>query len=107
MYPSSASYKQSAQKTAILSEDLLRLLVRLLTVISLCVFLLGNVLRWYIHEEQVLFDHLMVKRAELLAERDDLLARRDHLASESRIVAAATVRLGLHLPEKDQEHRLY
>jgi cell division protein FtsL len=88
-----------------LSEDFLRLLVRSLAALLLVFFSLSLVLNWRIRQENAVLEHLAEKHADVKAEHERLTAERSRLMNKARIIKAAA-RLGLSLPEKDQEHRL-
>jgi cell division protein FtsL len=90
-----------------LSERLYRLLFRSLFVLFVTVFILALLLRWSIQQEQVVLDELLTAQAQIRQEHAALMEERDQLRTRSRIAAAAAVRLGLYLPEKNQEHLLY
>jgi len=90
-----------------LREDFFRLLFRLLTALFLAASAAGIFLHWRIRQEQSTVELLTEQNATLRKEHAALLAQQNELMSKNRIAAAAAVRLGLQLPEKEQVHRLY
>jgi cell division protein FtsL len=90
-----------------LSAELLRLVARLLAAAFLVVLFVSQLLHWRIDRETAELERLTAVNAELRREHTRLTAQRNELSSKPRIVAAAAVRLGLQLPTKEQEHRLY
>ncbi len=90
-----------------LREHFFQLLFRLLTVLFVAAAAAGIFLHWRIGQEQDSLAGLTEQSTALSKEHAALLAQQDELMSQSRIAAAAAVRLGLQLPEKKQVHRLY
>lgn len=90
-----------------LSSEFFRLLFRLLAGIGLVLLVLSQLLHWRISQARAELERLAAVNADVRREHARLTAQRDELASKPRIAAAAAVRLGLQLPEKEQEHRLY
>lgn len=88
-----------------LSEDFLRLLVRSIAALLLVVLVLSLLLNWQIRQENAALERLAAIHASVKAEHERLTAKRNELMTEARIVKAAA-RLGLSLPNKEQEHRL-
>ncbi|MGX9726773.1 MAG: cell division protein FtsL [Candidatus Electronema sp. VV] len=89
-----------------LSSDFLRLLFRLLLGAGVAVLIASQFLRWRVSQETAELERLMAAQTEIRQEHTRLVAQRDELASKARIVAFAAAKLGLHLPTKEQEHRL-
>uniref|UniRef100_UPI004056300C hypothetical protein n=1 Tax=Candidatus Electronema sp. TaxID=2698783 RepID=UPI004056300C len=90
-----------------LSPEFSRLLFRLLAGIGLVLLVLSQLLHWRISQARAELERLTAVNADVRREHARLIAQRDELASKPRIAAAAAVRLGLQLPDKEQEHRLY
>lgn len=90
-----------------LREHFFQLLFRLLTALFVSTAAAGIFLHWRIGQEQEILAGLTEQDAALRKEHAALQAQRNELMSKSRIAAAAAVRLGLQLPEKEQVHRLY
>ena len=99
--------RQAGRRRENLSEDFLRLTVRTVAVFFFIVCILCQFLRWRTAQEYAEFERLTAVHADVSRQHAELLAQRDQLLAESRIVAAAAVRLGLYPPEPEQEHRLY
>ncbi len=97
---------QSSPSREPLSEDFLRLLFRLLLGIGIAVLIASQILRWLVSQETAELERLAATQAEIRQEHVRLTAQRDELTSKARIVASAAAKLGLHLPTKEQEHRL-
>lgn len=89
-----------------LSSEFLRLLFRLLLGAGLAVLAASQLLRWQCSREDAELERLVAAQSEIRKEHARLAAQRDELASKARIVAFAAAKLGLHLPTKEQEHRL-
>lgn len=89
-----------------LSDEFLHLLFRLLLGIGVAVLIASQMLRWRVSRESAELERLLAAQTEIRQEHARLVAQQDELASKARIVASAAVRLGLHLPTKEQEHRL-
>jgi hypothetical protein len=90
-----------------LSQHFFRLLFRSLFVLFVIIFLLTLLLHRSIQREDLALQELLAVQAQIRQEHTEHLEARDQLSSRSRIAAAAAVRLGLYLPEKEQEHHLY
>jgi cell division protein FtsL len=103
---SSPPSRQVGDSKEPLSEDFLRLLIRLLAATFLIVLILGLFLHWRISKETAELERLTAVHVDLRREHTHLTAQRNELASKPRIAAAAAVRLGLQFPTKAQKHRL-
>lgn len=107
--PSSPSFAAQSMAKANsgeqLSEDFLRLLVRSTAAMLLAFFVLSLLMNGQIRREQAVLEGLAADHARFSAEHERLTSRRNELMAEARIVKAAAP-LGLHLPTKEQEHRL-
>uniref|UniRef100_UPI0040562CEF hypothetical protein n=1 Tax=Candidatus Electronema sp. TaxID=2698783 RepID=UPI0040562CEF len=89
-----------------LSSDFLRLLFRLLLAAGVAVLIVSQLLSWRVSRKTAELERLIAAQTEIRQEHARLAAQRDELASKARIVASAAVKLGLHLPAEEQEHRL-
>ncbi|MGR0480072.1 MAG: cell division protein FtsL [Candidatus Electronema sp. V4] len=89
-----------------LSREFLRLLFRLLLGAGVVVLIASQILRWRVSRETAELERLIAAQTAIRQEHARLVAQRDELASKARIVAFAAAKLGLHLPTKEQEHRL-
>lgn len=89
-----------------LSGDFFRLLARLLAAVGLIILVLTQLLHWRVAKEKTELERVATINATMRQEHAKLTAQRDELASKPRIVASAAAKLGLHLPTKEQEHRL-
>jgi cell division protein FtsL len=90
-----------------LTPEFFSLLRRLLAGIAVIILALSQFLHWRVSQAQAGLERLAAVNADVRREHASLTAERDELASKPRIAAAAAVRLGLQLPQKEQEHRLY
>lgn len=89
-----------------LSSDFLRLLFRLLLGAGITMLIASQILHWRVSRQRAELERLAAAQAEIKQDYARLTAQRDELASKARIVASAAAKLGLHLPTKEQEHRL-
>ncbi|WP_417910385.1 hypothetical protein [Candidatus Electronema sp. PJ] len=103
---SSPPSRQAGDSREPLSEDFLRLLIRLLAATFLVVLILGQFLHWRIGKETAELERLTTSNVDMRREHTRLTVQRNELASKPRVAAAAAVRLGLQLPTKEQKHRL-